>query len=126
MLLICGVPHSGKTTLANYLSSDVKHTDDCMHLGWSEQSDEVSRWLDGTADIEGVTLPRALRKWLDRNNTGIPAKSILFLGSPIPRYSLKGQQSMADNCWTVFLEILPQLVARGSTITMVKNAIEYT
>jgi hypothetical protein len=67
-VLIIGWPGTGKTTLANEMGGG-RSTDDLIHLGWSEASEAASYWFDepGPWIIEGVAVPRALRKWRERN-----------------------------------------------------------
>lgn len=95
----------------------VRSTDDAMHLGWSEASQEVSTWLDeeGPWIIEGVALPRALRKWLRANEFGKPCDRVILLRESHEKLS-KGQQAMAKGLWTVWAEIVPELRHRGVEI----------
>jgi hypothetical protein len=110
-VLITGGPKAGKTTFAG---PDAKHTDDLIEtLKWSEQSEAVSHWFDeeGPWIIEGVSIPRALRKWLERNPEGKPADVLLYLnGSKIPLN--EGQQKMYLSVRTVFNEVKPELIKR--------------
>ncbi len=83
-ILVAGWPRVGKTTFANDIGLReriaVRHTDDLIGLhDWSEASAVVSTWIEdpGPWCIEGVTIPRALRKWLERNTHGAPA-DVLF------------------------------------------------
>lgn len=119
-ILIAGIPRAGKTTIAIELARDLEceawHTDDLAGLGWSEASAEAANWFvrDGPWVIEGVAVPRALRKWL-AVNVGAPADTIYWL--PMPRVALTpGQLTMAKGCLTVWHEVLPALVARGVSI----------
>lgn len=116
-ILIAGVPRSGKSTLADELGAANKlkplHTDDHIGLGWSESSAAVAAQIrrPGPWIIEGVAVPRALRKWLAANE-GRPADEIYWL--PLECIPLThGQASMAKGCATVWREILPALIARG-------------
>ena len=70
-VVIAGGPRTGKTTHANKLGAEsgarVRHTDDLIgRLEWSAASQEVSQWFDepGPWIVEGVAVPRAVRKWL--------------------------------------------------------------
>ena len=116
-IAIAGIPKSGKTTLANNLSDNAVHTDDFIHLGWSEQSLATSLLFDkpGPLIIEGVTIPRALRKWLQHHPEGKPVDQAVFLNTPHIPLS-PGQQNMAKGCRTVWLKILPELLRRGVII----------
>lgn len=115
-LLITGGPKTGKTTYSqNY--PNVRHTDDLMRLLWSTQSDQISHWLDQPAPwvIEGVAIPRALRKWLKRNATGSPCDHLIYLTEPrIPR--TLSQQALDKATWTIWQGIEPALRARGVVI----------
>lgn len=118
-VLVAGVPRAGKTTFALELARDLKceplHTDDLAPLGWSESSAAAAQWFatEGPWIIEGVAVPRAIRKWLAAN-LGAPADAIYWL--PMPRIALTpGQLTMAKGCLTVWREILPVLIARGVT-----------
>ena len=114
IVAIAGVPQSGKTTLAKELDPGAWHTDDLLHLPWSEQSEAVSHWFDSdqVKTIEGVRIPHALRKWLERNSDGKPCDEVIFLNEP--RVALgKGQHRMAKGCRTVWLQIVGELKGRG-------------
>lgn len=119
MILITGVPRAGKTTLAATMAADsdlpVRHTDDLLKLEWSEASLTASAWLDeAPAIIEGVAVPRAVRKWLARS-LGKPADVVFWMGKP--RVPLNpGQARMAAGCLTVFRQIIPELLNRGVRI----------
>lgn len=122
-ILIAGVPRAGKTTLAmelgKQLALPVRHTDSLIGLGWSESSAAAAKWLEdpGPWIIEGVAVPRALRKWLAAN-AGAPCDTVHWM--PGARLHLTpGQKSMAGGCVTVWAEILPTLVARGVEVRTV-------
>ena len=68
-IAIAGVPKAGKTTLAEEIPGDPFHTDELMKtFTWSGASQEISYWFDKKQFlIEGVAVPRALRKWLKAN-----------------------------------------------------------
>lgn len=110
-ILIIGGPKTGKTTLANKLGGNVRSTDDVMNLGWSEASAEVATWFDepGPWIIEGVAVPRALRKWM-KNNPGQPAPvdKIIWLSGAFQDLTT-GQQSMTKGIDTVMNEIIGEL-----------------
>ncbi len=112
-LCIAGVPRAGKTTLAGQ-GPHVRHTDDVKGEDWSEASEAVSHWLDepGPYTIEGVAVPRALRKWLARNPTGKPCDVVVWMGTPLMDLS-PGQATMGKGALTVMSEILPELHKRG-------------
>lgn len=116
-IAIIGSPKSGKTTFSNSFSGDVKHTDELISLGWSEASEKASFWFDENFDVvEGVAIPRALRKWLERNKTGKPVdKIIILVNAPFCELS-KGQATMAKGIVTVWNEIVGELLSRGVEI----------
>lgn len=118
-LLITGGPSTGKTTLALELAIKQgvtpQHTDDLIgKLDWSAASAEVATWLNAPGDfiIEGVSLPRALRKWLEANPEGKPADEVIYLTNPRLAQN-KGQVSMSKGMQTVWDEIKNELVRRG-------------
>ncbi len=121
--LIAGVPRAGKTTLALSMLQETGaralHTDDLIDLGWSEASELAGLWIDspGPWTIEGVAVPRALRKWLSRSSKK-PADVVLWLDSP--RIELTaGQAAMAQACRTVWAEVVGELVGRGVRVERV-------
>jgi len=115
---IAGVPRAGKTTLAAQLAEEravvALATDDLIGLGWSEASEEASRWFDrpGPLVVEGVAVPRALRKWLGRCDAGRPVDVLLWLGRPRQRL-VPGQLAMGRGAATVLYALLPELLQRG-------------
>lgn len=114
-IAITGAPSIGKTTFANKLDTAARHTDDLAHLGWSESSEAAALWFDapGPTVIEGVSVPRALRKWLAAHPEGRPCDLLLIItGKPFVDHT-KGQASMSKGIDTVLAEIEPALVARG-------------
>lgn len=115
-ILIAGIPRAGKTTLAATLEREHKitarHTDALIPLGWSEASDAAAQWIEepGPWIIEGVAAVRALRKWLT-SNLGRPADVVHWLGREhVPLTA--GQMSMGAGCWSVWNEVLPELLGR--------------
>ena len=116
--VIAGHPRTGKTRMAveigKALDVNVRHTDDTIPLGWSEGSQEVSTWFDAEGDwvIEGVSIPRALRKWLEANPRGKPCDKVVYLRDAFEELT-KGQRTMAKGCDTVFRKIIDELQARG-------------
>jgi hypothetical protein len=100
----------------------VLHTDDLIgKLDWSSASAQVATWFDapGSWIIEGVAIPRALRKWLATHPSCAPNRTpcdeIRWLGTPrVPLTS--GQAAMAKACETVWDEVRPELERRGVRI----------
>lgn len=111
---IAGPPRSGKTTLARELSDEPLSTDDLISMGWSKGSETAAEWFGGNDDIviEGVTVPRALRKWLVLNPTGRPVDEVRYLPRSRERLTT-GQRIMGKGVKTVLKEIKPELLRRG-------------
>lgn len=85
-IVICGIPKSGKSTLALGLSTltgyRVFHCDSLKHLPWSEQSEKIIELftVEGSIIIEGVKTVYSLRKWKDRNpDKGCPIDCYVWL-----------------------------------------------
>lgn len=121
--LITGGPRTGKTTRAERLGMEPQHRGPLLHtddlidcFDWSGQSAEVATWFDvaGPWVIEGVAVPRALRKWLaaHANRSLKPADVILYLEKPQVELTPK-QAAMGKQVMTVWNEVLPELVQRG-------------
>jgi len=118
-LAIAGGPRCGKTTAARKIGGAVYSTDDLIDLGWSEASEAASEWFDLDAPsfvVEGVAVPRALRKWLARNPDGRPCDQVRWMGDPFERLT-RGQAVMFSGCSTVMREIVPELRRRGVDVT---------
>jgi adenylate kinase family enzyme len=121
-IAIAGVPKSGKTTFATGICRDqginCMHTDDLINeCEWSELSARVAEWFDISGDliVEGVAVPRALRKWLTAHPEGKPCDEVIWMGKPFEELS-KGQVSMAKGCLKVIEEIEQELFKRGVEI----------
>lgn len=117
-IAIIGGPKTGKTTLAKKIGG-ARSTDELIHLGWSGASQEASKWFDepGPWMIEGVALPRALRKWRERNPfQKPPVDKIIYLRKP-HQPLLPGQMSMSKGVDTVMKELMPWLRTHGVEIT---------
>lgn len=116
-IAITGPPRTGKSMLALALSDDARSTDAFRELGWSEQSAAASEWFDEPGDlvVEGVAVPRALRKWLAANPEGRPVDEIHFLDQPFEKLS-DGQRRMGKGVRTVLAEIADELRERGVEI----------
>jgi len=130
-IAITGGPKTGKTTLAEKLlerhdwphdvpdcdgCGQLRHTDDLIHLGWSEASQAASLWFDepGPWIIEGVAVSRALRKWKEQHpGERPPVDRVIFCMTPhVER--LAGQISMALGVHTVHeTDVQPWLEAHG-------------
>lgn len=123
-ILITGWPKTGKSYLADEMGVGVlvRSTDETVDRGlsWSDASAEVATWLDapGPWIIEGVSIPRALRKWaIGHDGAAPPVDEIIFLRNR-PRVGLnEGQIRMGKGLDTVWREIEPWLKARNVKIT---------
>jgi hypothetical protein len=115
-IVICGWPGSGKSFLAKELGSKLgitpKSTDSLVRThDWSAASALVSTWFDIEEPwiIEGMTVPRALRKWHVRNPGGDPPfDKIYVMPHPDEKQRLKmtqGQITMGRGHDTVLREL---------------------
>lgn len=114
-ICIAGGPRTGKTTMAKRLNPMARSTDDLnATMDWSDQSAEVATWFDnpGPWVVEGVTVARALRKWLVNNPHGKPCDRVIWLESPKVQLTPK-QDTMRKGVVTVWTEILTDIVSRG-------------
>jgi adenylate kinase family enzyme len=125
-ILIGGAPRTGKSTLALKLAAElgldplaVQPTDDLAGvLEWSEASAEAMHWLEqsGPWIVEGTMAVRALRKWLVAHQEGQPYDEFIWLTAPFVPLN-KGQSAMAKGAETILKGIVPELAARGLTVT---------
>jgi hypothetical protein len=122
--LIVGGPKTGKTTRSEALAQETGipawHADSLIDThAWSEASQAVADSFDspGPWIIEGVSVPRAIRKWLAAHPEGKPADKILVRTQPHVDLS-PGQRTMTKGVWTVWNEVLPELYRRGVTIEL--------
>lgn len=114
---IAGFPRAGKTTLGG---PGARSTDSVMGLGWSESSEHVAGWFSepGPLTVEGMAVPRALRKWLDSNPVGRPVDEVVWLTHPREKLT-SGQESMGRGAETVLNAIRADLERRGVKIRRV-------
>lgn len=114
---ITGGPRCGKTTFSSQFRH-VWHTDYLIlavgHDEWSAQSEEVYEWLKrpGPWVYEGVTVVRALRKWLSRHSTEKPCDIVYWLGSPRTMWTERHAHMMKGQL-TIWEGIKFQLQQRG-------------
>lgn len=121
---ITGAPKSGKTTICQRVDQTVRpliHGDDYLHLGWSESSQKMADIVNairGPMVVEGVQVPRALRKgmlvdvvvWLDRHD----------------KWAHQGHETMGKGAWTVLGEwraLHPQVPVLIQTGLTLRNAL---
>ncbi len=122
-ILIAGIPRAGKTSLSLKLANEknlshVSHTDDLIgSLNWSDVSKEVSKWfsIPGAWVIEGVAVPRALRKWLSVLPNTKPCDVVYWLDKPFVQLT-PGQEAMGKGCVKVWAEVVGQLQRLGVEI----------
>ncbi len=116
--LITGYPKSGKTYLAEQMGGG-RSTDETIDMGldWSAGSAEVVNWLQGPYSIiEGVAVPRALRKYhTEFPDMPPPVEKILFLHTNYEQLSNR-QVGMGKGLDKVWSEILPWLKEYGVEI----------
>ncbi len=123
-ILVAGGPRVGKTRLASGLALEhaipferIRHTDDLIKTHeWSEASAEVARWMSepGPWLIEGVSVVRALRKWLAAHPDPRERPCDILMLSVNPREELlPGQRSMLRGLITVWNEIRDAVAVRG-------------
>jgi hypothetical protein len=110
-LLITGGPRTGKTTMAAKRATELgvtpQSTDDLIPLGWSEASEAASYLFDrpGPWVIEGVAVPRALRKWKARHpGEPPPYDELVVLTEPWVELSPR-QAGMGEGVQTVLTEL---------------------
>jgi len=120
---IAGVPRAGKTTYTETLEAEcpddtlVCHTDSLIYLGWSGASAQVATLFseEGPLIVEGVAVPRALRKWLAAHPDRPPVDTVMWFGDPYHELSV-GQRTMGRGCLTVMYEIVDELRSRGTAV----------
>lgn len=99
-IAIAGGPRTGKTTLSQRVTDrPVFHGDDHIALGWSQASEHLAAQVNAAAGplvVEGVQVPRALRK-------GMRVDVVIWLERPYVAQTPE-QAIMAKGCRTVFDE----------------------
>ena len=129
-IAVAGGPRCGKSTIAvrtgERYQLPVRHADSVIgdlevenfpyRERWSEASRRVSEWLrePGPWIIEGVCVPRALRKLLAATSEPLDM-TVLWMGEPI-QVQTDRQCAMHKGCVTVWDKIESELKARGAVI----------
>jgi hypothetical protein len=121
--VICGWPKSGKseyaTVLAAHTGSEIRATDELVGLPWSKQSETVAEWFneEGPWIIEGVTVPRAIRKWRAANpDKPPPFDELVIMPQPDPAGLLPGQFQMGMQHDKVIVELMDWLADNVSSV----------
>lgn len=119
--MIAGWSGTGKTTLAEAMAADLGvsllSTDAFIGLGWSAGSAHVAELCaDGAPRIvEGVAVPRVLRKLLAAAPTVRPCDRLIML-TQAHREQTPGQVAQGKGHDSVLAEIMPALVALGVVV----------
>lgn len=117
-IAIAGVPRAGKTTRARRIAlgiGELRSTDALKDVGdWSKESEIAAAMFDEPSSfvMEGMVVPRALRKWLAAHPEGRPVDELIWMGKPAVE-TTKDQDAMGKGALTVLREILPELQKRG-------------
>jgi hypothetical protein len=125
--VITGYPKTGKTTLAKKFKDagyEVLHTDDAIELGIHNDSEAVSQWFDkpGNWVVEGVTAPRAIRKWLAAHpGEDFPADAVVYMKDHVVPWENKG--SFVKGIDTVWSQVADS-VKQGDRV-LLDSALEF-
>lgn len=117
-IAIVGGPRTGKTTFARAhaekLGLPLVSTDDFIPLGWSGSGAKAADVIAGARRllIEGVAVPRALRRLLADHPRRRPIERLIILTRPKIKRS-KRQDAMAKGLAKILGEILPRLERLG-------------
>lgn len=116
-LIIAGGPKRGKTTLAHQIGDScdipIYSTDSLIAShDWSAASYEVMKWFSRPDEwiIEGVAVPRAIRKWF-RDKSAAPCDVAIWIPEPVA-HCTNQQAEMARRCKAVWFRVLPSLRLR--------------
>ena len=126
-IAIAGGPQVGKTTICERVNGrPVFHGDDYIKLGWSESSQKLCDVVNAEAGplvVEGVQVPRALRK-------GMRVDVVIWL-ERMGRYERDGHETMRGGAWTVLSEWrqanprVPFLIQAGQPLKAALPVLEY-
>lgn len=105
---VCGFPQSGKSSAYPH----ARHTDEVMHLQWSQASDAVVEWFkdkDKNLCIEGATVLRALRK-IKKAGKPCPIDKLVFFCVPLTPLDAH-QRSLGGAQKNMLLELMAWIPA---------------
>lgn len=113
-IMVAGWSGTGKTTLARKIAEStgmpLLSTDDYIQLGWSEASEHIANLLaDGVPRVvEGVAVPRVLRKMLRANPLVKPCDRLIVLQfARRPQTAEQAAQGRGHD--SVLVSVLPAL-----------------
>lgn len=138
-ILITGSPKAGKSQLAkkismstgaeHYCTDPFRMCDQGAHgtpdsLEWSETSQFIAdNWIGKKQLVEGVAVPRALRKWRKANpNADVPFDKLIVLEGTFEELS-KGQEAMYKGTIKVLNEVIeswPELADKIEFVDLTK------
>ncbi|MGH8601523.1 MAG: hypothetical protein ACREXR_01700 [Gammaproteobacteria bacterium] len=127
MVIVTGVPNSGKSLLAEEFTGKglfVFHTDSMKDMPWGDAIQKIKKLMDEDKyDVMiGVKMLAAVRSWLKHHEKGKPCETFVWCSRPLKALT-PGQLTQAKGLLTQWDEIRQDLDRRGVDIVLGSRAI---